>query len=78
MPNLLTPLAASAPAAGAPLTQIIIGTVFAGSIRYFTDPTSIGSGVGAVTSGPSKNLKLDPGSHNVTLNLLIAGCTAVS
>lgn len=53
-------------------------TVFAGSIRYFTDPTSIGSGVGAVTSGTSKNLKLDPGSHNVTLNLLIAGCTAVS
>jgi len=53
-------------------------TVFAGSIRYFTDPTSIGSGVGAVTSGTSKNLKLDPGSNNVTINLLIAGCSAVS
>ncbi|MEH3054488.1 MAG: hypothetical protein PGN13_10860 [Patulibacter minatonensis] len=32
MPSLLTPLAASAPAAGAPITQIIIGTVFAGSM----------------------------------------------
>lgn len=53
-------------------------TVFAGSIRYFTDPTSVGAGVGAVTSGTSKNLKLDPGSNNVTINLLIAGCTAVS
>lgn len=52
--------------------------VFAGSIRYFTDPTSVGAGVGAVTSGTSKSLKLDPGSNNVTLNLLIAGCTAVS
>jgi len=53
-------------------------TVFAGSIRYFTDPTSVGSGVGAVTSGTSKNLKLDPGSDNVTVNILIAGCSAVS
>lgn len=53
-------------------------TVFAGSIRYFTDPTSVGAGVGAVTSGTSKNLKLDPGSKNLTLNLLIAGCSAVS
>lgn len=53
-------------------------TVFAGSIRYFTDPTSVGAGVGAVTSGTSKNVKFDPGSNNVTINLLIAGCTAVS
>lgn len=53
-------------------------TVFAGSTRYFTDPTSVGAGVGAVTSGTSKSLKLDPGSNNVTINLLIAGCTAVS
>lgn len=53
-------------------------TVFAGSIRYFTDPTSVGVGIGAVTSGTSKSLKLDPGSNNVTINLLIAGCTAVS
>jgi hypothetical protein len=53
-------------------------TVFAGAIRYFTDPTSVGVGVGAVTSGTSKSLKLDPGSNNVTINLLIAGCTAVS
>lgn len=53
-------------------------TVFAGSIRYFTDPTSVGAGVGAVTSGTSKSLKIDPGSNALTLNLLIAGCTAVS
>jgi hypothetical protein len=53
-------------------------TVYAGSIRYFTDPTSIGSGVGAVVTSTSKSLKLDPGSNNVTINLLIAGCTAVS
>lgn len=52
--------------------------VFAGSIRYFTDPTSVGAGVGAVTSGTSKALKLDPGSNNVTINLMIVGCTAVS
>jgi hypothetical protein len=52
--------------------------VYAGSIRYFTDPTSVGAGVGAVTSGTSKSLKIDPGSNNVTINLIIAGCTAVS
>jgi hypothetical protein len=52
--------------------------VFGGSTRYFTDPTSIGAGIGAVTSGTSKSLKLDPGSNTIVCNLIIAGCSAVS
>ena len=52
--------------------------VFAGTIRYFTDPTSVGSGVGAVVTGSSKNLKLDPGANTIVVNLIIAGCSAVS
>lgn len=53
-------------------------TVHAGTILYRTDPTSVGSGVGAVVTSSSKNLKIDPGSNNVTINLLIVGCSAVS
>lgn len=52
-------------------------TVMAGSRFVFNDPTSTGAGVGAVVSGTSKSLKIDPGSANVTINLIIAGCSAV-
>lgn len=52
--------------------------VFAGSCFHFSDPNTVGSGKGAVTSGTSKNLKLDPGSNVVVANLIIAGCSAVS
>lgn len=63
-----------APLWGATGTQ----EVFAGTCYYFSDPTTVGSGKGAVTSGTSKNLKLDPGSNIVVANLIIAGCSAVS
>lgn len=50
----------------------------AGTTYRFSDPTSVGSGVGAVTSGTSTDLKLDPGAAIQTVNILIAGCSAVS
>lgn len=54
-------------------------TIYPGSAVYrFSDPTSVGSGVGAVTSGTNKSLKIDPGSNNVVFNLVILGCSAVS
>lgn len=52
--------------------------VFAGTTYHFSDPTSVGSGIGAVTSGTSTDLKLDPGAVIMVVNMLIAGCTAVS
>src|SRR4051794_6850046 len=52
--------------------------VHAGSIRYFTDPTTVGASKGAVVGASSKNLKLDPGSNTVVVNILIVGCSAVS
>jgi hypothetical protein len=52
--------------------------VFAGSTFYFRDPSTVGAATGAVTSGTSKNLKIDPGSNALTINLLIAGASAVS
>lgn len=52
--------------------------VMAGSIFYFTDPTTVGASKGAIVSGTSKAVKIDPGSNNVTVNLIIAGCTAAS
>lgn len=52
--------------------------VFAGTTYHFTDPTSVGAGVGAVTSGTSTDLKLDPGAAIMIVNVVIAGCTAVS
>jgi hypothetical protein len=51
--------------------------VFAGSIRYFTDPTSTGAGVGAIVDSTHKNLKLDPGANTVVINILVVGCSAV-
>lgn len=52
--------------------------VVAGSTLYVSDPTTVGSGKGLVTSGTSKSLKLDPGSNVLVCNLIIAGCSAVS
>lgn len=54
-----------------------IQTVYPGGAVYrWADPTSTGAGVGAVVSGTSKSLKLDPGSNTVVLNLIILGCSA--
>lgn len=50
--------------------------VYAGSRRVWNDPTSTGAGVGAVTSGTSKALKLDPGAATITVNIVILGCSA--
>lgn len=52
--------------------------VAAGSIYHVTDPTSVGSGVGYVVGASSKNLKIDPGSNTVVVNILIVGCSALS
>lgn len=52
--------------------------VMAGSTLSISDPTTVGSGKGFVTSGTSKALKLDPGSNVIVCNLIIAGCSAVS
>lgn len=49
-----------------------------GTIFHFSDPSSVGSGIGAVTSGTSSDLKLDPGAVVMVVNVIIAGCTAVS
>lgn len=51
--------------------------VFAGSRRVWNDPTSTGAGVGAVTSGTSKILRLNPGANTITVNVVILGCSAV-
>lgn len=63
-----------APFLGATGTYVI----FAGTIYHVADPNTVGSGVGAVVTGSSKALKLDPGSNTVVVNILIAGCSAVS
>jgi hypothetical protein len=63
-----------APIWGATGTAIVM----AGSIYVLTDPTTVGSGKGYIVGGSSKNLKLDPGSNNVTVDLIIAGCSAHS
>lgn len=52
--------------------------VFAGSTFYFSDPNTVGAGNGAFTSGTSSDLKLDPGSNAMVVNVLISGCSAVS
>lgn len=52
--------------------------VMAGSTLSISDPATVGSGKGLVTSGTSKALKLDPGSQILVANLIIAGCSAVS
>lgn len=52
--------------------------VMAGSILYITDPTTVGASKGMYTGGSSKNLKIDPGSNNVTVDLIIVGCSAAS
>lgn len=53
-------------------------SVMAGAYFYYSDPNTVGSGKGLVTSGTSKNLKLDPGSNIIVCNVIIAGCSAVS
>lgn len=63
-----------APLWGTTGTQV----VFAGTTYHISDPTTVGSGKGLVTSGTSKSLKIDPGSNVVVANLIIAGCSAVS
>lgn len=42
------------------------------------DAYSVGAGVGAVTSGTSKNIVLDPGSNSFSVWIFILGCSAVS
>lgn len=63
-----------APVWGAAGTHVVM----AGSILYITDPTTVGASKGMYTGGSSKNVKIDPGSNNVTINLIIAGCSAAS
>lgn len=53
-------------------------TVMAGSIRYFTDPTTIGTSKGAFVDSTHKSLKLDPGGNVLVANILIVGCSAQS
>jgi hypothetical protein len=50
----------------------------AGGAHNFADPTSVGGSVGAVVTGSSKSLKLDPGANTVAIQLIIAGCSATS
>jgi hypothetical protein len=52
--------------------------VKAGGRFQNADPNTVGSGKGYVVSGTSKSLKLDPGANTVVVNVIIAGCTAVS
>jgi hypothetical protein len=63
-----------APLWGATGTQVVM----AGSIFYFTDPTTVGASKGAIVGGSSKNVKLDPGGNIVVIDLIIAGCSAAS
>jgi hypothetical protein len=53
-------------------------TIPAGGRHYFSDPSSVGGGVGAVVTGSSKSLKLDPGANTLVLTLIMAGCSALS
>jgi hypothetical protein len=53
-------------------------TIPAGGSHMFADPTSVGGGVGAVVTGSSKSLKLDPGANTLVLTLIMAGCSAAS
>jgi hypothetical protein len=56
-----------------------IQTIYPGGAVYrFSDPTSVGSSVGAVVTSSSKVLKIDPGSNGVNFNLIVLGCSAVS
>jgi hypothetical protein len=47
-------------------------------ILAFSDPVTVGASKGYIVSGTSKNLKIDPGSNVIVLDLLIAGCSAAS
>jgi hypothetical protein len=61
-------------------TAVLNGTVTLppqASFR-FDDPESTGAGVGGVTSGTSKVVRLDPGTNPGTAEVIIAGCSAVS
>lgn len=49
----------------------------AGSIFRVSEPNLL-STAGLVTSGTSKNLKLDPGANQVVINLMIVGGSAAS
>lgn len=42
------------------------------------DAYSVGAGIGAVTSGTSKNVVLDPGANTFNVWMFILGCSAVS
>jgi hypothetical protein len=53
-------------------------TLMAGTILAFSDPVTVGASKGYIVSGTSKNLKIDPGSNVIVLDLLIAGCSAAS
>jgi len=51
-------------------------TLYAGVTHYLvSDPTSVGSSIGAVVTSGSKTIKLDPGANNVTVNIIAVGCS---
>lgn len=50
----------------------------AGGVVYFADPSSVGSGIGAVVTATSKSYKLDPGANSIVVNVLFLGASAVS
>ncbi len=47
-------------------------------IVHLSDPVSVGGGVGYVTGSGSKTVKFDPGAIQIIIDVLIAGCSAVS
>lgn len=55
-------------------------TLFPGGsvYRLIADPTSVGSGIGAVIGSSSKTLKFDAGANTVTFGMLWLGCSALS
>jgi hypothetical protein len=44
----------------------------------WSDPYTVGAATGAYVDGTHKNLKLDPGANTFSVNIIIAGCSAVS
>jgi hypothetical protein len=49
-----------------------------GGIFLWSDPSTVGAGNGGIIDATHKSLKFDPGANNVSFELIMACCSAVS
>lgn len=63
---------------GTTTSTLIIPPSAGNGLFRFSDYSSTGASTGAVVSGTSKSLKLDPGANTISINIVILGCSATS